>query len=55
MKTVNILMELFNNILRGIVAINDCFGLACNQTIKFCKVGHLAGYHQPQFRLQVAV
>jgi len=26
-------MDLFNNILRGIVAINDCLGFAYKQTI----------------------
>ena len=28
-----LLMDLFNNILRGIVTINDCLGLACKHTI----------------------
>jgi len=43
-------MVVFNNILRGIIAINDCLGLACKQTI-FAT----SGISLDIIRLQVAV
>jgi len=55
MSTANILVDLFNNILRGIAAINDCLGLACKQTILQSLVSRSGIYHQPQFIFQVAV